>query len=221
MNNRHKTSQYGQDDVIQEIVKSDKPGTFIEIGAYDGYSLSNTYYLEKIKNWKGILVEPIPDRYNECKKNRWNTVLESCINDYTGYCDFTWVKGYSEMLSGITDKFESSYFNRLNNEVKQHSQVIEKIKCPCITINDLMDKYNMKHVDLISISVSSAEYSMLKSFDCLNNSVKVWVINTNNINSKEIHSWFSSNGYEKYWKHTYADVYIYVHPGLKFSWECV
>ena len=35
-------------------------GFFIELGGYDGFFHSPTYYLEKFKNWQGILVEPHP-----------------------------------------------------------------------------------------------------------------------------------------------------------------
>ena len=40
-----------------------KKGFFIEVGANDGYNQSNTYYLEKILDWRGILVEPIPELF--------------------------------------------------------------------------------------------------------------------------------------------------------------
>ena len=42
-------------------------GFFVEAGANDGFNQSNTYYLEKIKKWSGILIEPIPDLYNKLK----------------------------------------------------------------------------------------------------------------------------------------------------------
>ncbi len=32
-------------------------GFFIEVGANNGFNQSNTYYFEKFKGWKGILVE--------------------------------------------------------------------------------------------------------------------------------------------------------------------
>lgn len=41
-------------------------GFFIEAGAKNGYIQSNTYYLEKRRNWRGVLVEGIPQLYQEC-----------------------------------------------------------------------------------------------------------------------------------------------------------
>ena len=47
-----------------------KNGFYIELGANDGISESNTYFLENYKDWKGILIEPIIHNYLLCKKNR-------------------------------------------------------------------------------------------------------------------------------------------------------
>ncbi|KAK7066381.1 hypothetical protein SK128_028052 [Halocaridina rubra] len=38
-------------------------GTFVEIGAQDGMWLSNTWWLESFRNWRGLLVEADPDNY--------------------------------------------------------------------------------------------------------------------------------------------------------------
>lgn len=35
-------------------------GFFVEAGANDGYTQSNTYWLERFCGWEGILIEPIP-----------------------------------------------------------------------------------------------------------------------------------------------------------------
>ena len=32
-----------------------EPGVFLEIGANDGFSQSNTYYLERVLGWRGVL----------------------------------------------------------------------------------------------------------------------------------------------------------------------
>ena len=45
-------------------------GFYIEIGAYDGITQSNTYYYEKNKNWKGILIEPSKSVFEKCKFHR-------------------------------------------------------------------------------------------------------------------------------------------------------
>ena len=50
-------------------------GFFVELGANDGIRQSNTLFLEKKKHWKGLLIEPFPERAKECEKNRPNSFV--------------------------------------------------------------------------------------------------------------------------------------------------
>src|SRR5688500_12891393 len=53
-------------------------GFFIEAGANDGLRQSNTCYFEKYRGWRGLLVEPIPEKARQCRKNRPNSIVEQC-----------------------------------------------------------------------------------------------------------------------------------------------
>ena len=48
--------------------KSD--GSFLEFGAYDGITFSNTYLLEKNFGWRGLIIGPIPNHFGMMKQNR-------------------------------------------------------------------------------------------------------------------------------------------------------
>jgi len=45
-----------------------KDGFYIECGANDGVNQSNTWYFEKNLNWRGILIEPNKQIFEELKK---------------------------------------------------------------------------------------------------------------------------------------------------------
>lgn len=62
------------DDKLEKYIDF-KNGFFVEAGGNDDITQSNTYYLEKHKNWKGILVEGIPELYEKCKNNRKNSIV--------------------------------------------------------------------------------------------------------------------------------------------------
>ena len=38
-------------------------GYFVELGANDGINQSNTFFFEKKRNWKGVLIEPYKNNY--------------------------------------------------------------------------------------------------------------------------------------------------------------
>ena len=56
-------------------------GTYLEVGAFNGEFFSNTLLLERDLGWTGILIEPVPDFYNELlKKGRRAAVLNACVS---------------------------------------------------------------------------------------------------------------------------------------------
>lgn len=57
-------SQYGQDEFLdQKVFKQKKNGFFVEVGVCDAIRLSNTYFLENVRNWTGLCIEPNPIQY--------------------------------------------------------------------------------------------------------------------------------------------------------------
>ena len=62
------TSQFGQDLQVLSFYNGKRDGFFVDIGAYDGKYISNTYMLEKNFDWKGICVEPNIRYFNKCNE---------------------------------------------------------------------------------------------------------------------------------------------------------
>jgi hypothetical protein len=57
------------DEKLSKIIDIEG-GFFFEAGANDGVRQSNTLYFEESRGWRGILVEPIPNRFLDCVVNR-------------------------------------------------------------------------------------------------------------------------------------------------------
>lgn len=74
---RKKTlSQVGQDFwVFKEVFDGKHDGYFIDIGAADGISDSNTFLLEKRYHWRGLCVEANPSLFETLKRIRNATCL--------------------------------------------------------------------------------------------------------------------------------------------------
>ena len=65
------TSQNGEDGIIQYIIKnlSSIPKVCLDIGAWDGKFLSNTYSLWHDSDWKGILIEADKEKFKSIRKS--------------------------------------------------------------------------------------------------------------------------------------------------------
>ncbi len=218
MDKRFYTSQYGQEKVIESLTKDHK-GIFIEVGAWNGIELSNTYYLEKIKDWTGILIEPIPDKVEQLKHNRWSHIFDGCLYDKNQLVEFHHILGYSEMASGIMNEYHPKYKERILNEVNHFKLQINTIQKNGITLNSLCDKYNLKHIDFLSLDCQSLELNILKSYDPTKNTIKTICLDMNGFNVDEIKEWMEDNNYALHWKHDKADEYIFINVENMWSWE--
>lgn len=144
-------SQYKQDKFLNEVIFSNKRvGFFIDIGAYDGVTISNSLFFERFKNWEGICIEPNPAVYNQLIANRKSINLNVCIGDENKNVRFTQIEGYSEMLSGVTEKYDERHIQRINNDILLKGGSITDIEVEMITLSSI-DGIKDKIIDFISI----------------------------------------------------------------------
>ena len=60
---------HGMDRLLEGLVPA-RPGLFVEAGAHDGYTQSNSYYLERFLGWQGLLVEAVPELFEKARSRR-------------------------------------------------------------------------------------------------------------------------------------------------------
>jgi len=53
-------------------------GVFVEAGAHDGYTQSNTWFLERHCGWSGVLVEAVPELYERARRRRRGSQVFNC-----------------------------------------------------------------------------------------------------------------------------------------------
>jgi len=70
-------SQFGEDVEILKIFNTISSGYYVEVGANNGITNSNTFLLET-KGWKGLLIEANPDLISRCQQSRPNSTVINC-----------------------------------------------------------------------------------------------------------------------------------------------
>ncbi len=155
-------SQFGEDQWLWNLFKDQPDGFFIEVGAFDGRTLSVSWIFEAI-GWKGLLIEPIPARYEQCKACRPNSrVVNAAVSKKgsTGTATF-------EMLeSGGDDYVElMSYYKTTAKHYQQTSTAKHiKITVPLSTMNDVLGDINHP-IDFAVIDVEGHEMDLFDGFD--------------------------------------------------------
>ena len=200
-------SQYKQDQFLNEnFFKNKRNGIFVDIGAYDGIELSNSYFFEKHLEWKGLCVEPIPSVFNKLIKNR-NCFCEQVAawkeNDIK---KFKIIEGYSETLSGLIDSYEYEHKKRIDSEIKAFNQKYIEIEIQCIDINLLLSKHDLYNIDFLSIDTEGSEIEILKKLDF--SKFKIDYISVeNNYNNSEIREILKKANFELISRLNIDDIY--------------
>lgn len=201
-------SQTMQDEYLDlNIFGGKKRGVFLDIGANDGITYSNTYYFEKSKKWKGICIEPIPATFKKLRENRRCHLVEGCISNNSGTKKFLKIEGYSEMLSGLVNNYDDKHLERIENELIQHGGRKEEIKVKTYTVNELTNQFRIYHIDYCSIDVEGSEFEILQAIDFERINIDVLTVE-NNYNDHELRSFMIDKGYRLLTRLGADDLYI-------------
>lgn len=200
-------SQYGQDKFLDEkVFDGKKNGFFVDFGAHDGMTLSNSLFFEKYRQWSGICIEPIPEVYEKLKQNRKCITVNGCISLENGISKFLRVDGYGEMYSGLIDKYDPLLSERIQRDLKVHGGATREIEVQCYNLNELLKKHQICEVDYCSIDTEGGEFEILQSIDFKSIEIKVFTVE-NNFNSPEPRKFMASKGYNLIYSLTGEDFY--------------
>lgn len=184
-------------DVFAFFIIGDKfEKTFLEFGATDGISLSNSYLLENSFNWKGVLSEPSPQWHEALEKNRKNSkIITKCIwKESEKELDF-FMSDFGE-LSTLKDFVESDKVSMpINTATRIKSG--KTISVETISLNDVIKQhFNNICPSYISIDTEGSEYEILKSFDLESFRPKLFTVEHNRTESEsKIDEHLITNGY--------------------------
>ena len=192
--------QFMQDKFLNEqIFKDKKNGIFIEIGAYDGITSSNTYFFEKNLNWHGICIEPVQELYEKIIKNRTAHAIHGCIWHTSGPALFLKVMypdGRPHELSGLILTYDKRSLKQLEDYwIKDKKYMVEKINTHCFLFNELCKNHAYTFIDYLSIDTEGSELDIIKSIDF--KTIKIKVIGVeNNYQDPALLNFLKTKGYD-------------------------
>lgn len=183
-------AQYGQDLFLTEVLfPGVRGGYFVDIGANDGVTLSNTWLLEKRRGWTGVCVEPQPDIYALLRANRGCECLNCCIASENGEVEFLQVVG-ANMLSGMVEAIDARHRERIRSEVGQENERLIRIQARRF---DAIVPPGAA-IDYLSIDTEGAEKTILQAIPFENYRIRVLSVE-NNYGEPFIHEFLVDKGF--------------------------
>lgn len=146
-------------------------GYFVELGANDGVSQSNTKHFELFRNWRGVLVEPNFENYKRCKRfrSRKTKVFNAACVSFEYSSDKVEML-YSNLMT-IALNGESDIEDRRGHADKgtqflAETEEVYSFHAPARTLNSiLLEAKSPKIIDLLSLDVEGGELEVLKGVD--------------------------------------------------------
>jgi FkbM family methyltransferase len=168
---------------LASIFGNKQNGFFIELGANDGLTQSNTAFFEKKLGWTGILIEPSEIAYNKCKINRPNSI---CLN-----------------YACVSNKYKDEYiYGDFSNDslmasidgIRNNNSNLIKVKA--ITLEQILNKYDCKQIDFLSLDTEGYELNILEGLNLDKHRPKFMLIEIYNKDFDNIIKFLESNHYE-------------------------
>ena len=157
---RESKSQLLQDLFALAVSGQKREGFFVEFGATDDITLSNTHLLEKEFAWTGILAEPARGWHENLKLNRGGSqIVHDCV----------WKESGATLEFRETDEGELSSmvdFVGSDGHKKSRDRSFKEYQVTSISLNDLLARCEApKEIDFISIDTEGSEFEILNAFD--------------------------------------------------------
>ena len=212
------TSINNLDKQIANIIPSllNSKTFYIEVGANDGITQSNTYFLEKIYGAKGMLIEASPTLFEKCYMYRSkDNIFEHCALVSSNYNQtfieliygnlWTTVKENNDIIPNIhaPNGLIKNIFKKI---LKLSSEPSYNFLSPAISLDKLIEKHSIESVDLLSLDVEGNELNVLEG--CNLNQRQIHNILVESRNHEKITEYLSKYGYSLVSKLSYHD-YLY------------
>jgi FkbM family methyltransferase len=191
VNSTCSNAQFKQDLWVLHETGRKREGFFVEFGATDGISLSNTYLLERDFGWRGILAEPNPVWHADLARNRRAGIDRRCVFGRTG-ARVQFAATRHPELATIAD------FVSADGHAESRGEH-DTIEVETVSLNDLLQAHAApRDIDYMSIDTEGSELRILEAFDFARWNVRLLSVESNHTALEpQLDRLMAQHGYER------------------------
>jgi FkbM family methyltransferase len=182
-------SQILQDIWVCYELREAREGYFVEFGATNGITNSNSALLEREYGWRGLLAEPNPVWHADLRRNRRAALDLRCVAARTGeQVEFLAVE--EAELSTMAAYANQDHFA----DIRSHAP---RISVETVSLDDLLAAHQAPTtIDYMSIDTEGSEFEILSAFDFNRWQVRLFSIEHNHTErEKDIDALLARHGY--------------------------
>lgn len=156
-------------------------GFFVEAGGNDGFTQSNTYWLERFRGWRGMLVEPMPELAAEARLERPGTpVIQAALvaPDHDGA---TVRMVFGDLMTTVAGTHDGDEAGWTSAGLALGWRDPREEDVPARTLSDILDEVGAPEIDLLSLDVEGYEATALRGLDLDRHAPRFLVIEMHDI----------------------------------------
>ena len=191
-------SQHGEQKIILDFFKNDNPNdlVFLDIGANDGLSYSNTLALS-LRSWKGHCIEPSKQAFDKLQDLYKSNKKIFCYN--IGISDETATKKFYESRNWINSEAPISVLSSLHQEHTSRfiNMEWEETNCDFLTFEDWIKSNNLENekFDFISIDCEGHDFVVLQQLSTKLQDVRLLCVESSSVPVQEMENYLSKFGF--------------------------
>lgn len=175
-------------------------GYYVELGANDGRSQSNSLHFERHKGWRGLLVEPSPTAFQQCVMTRSprNTIICACCVEPENAGTLVPLEFFNLMTTRI-DRNQDQDLDMLLPSLRLNEggdpDLSYRFGAEGRTLTSLLEEAEAPElIDFLSLDVEGNELNTLKGLDFSRYSFKYLLIEARQ--PQEIVNYLAPKGYK-------------------------
>lgn len=191
-------SQTSEDKCLLRFFNGLCNGRYIEMGAIDGVTFSNTYAFHFGLEWKGVNIELVPRNYEKLKANRVHDIANINAAVCSEHQTVHYVDSDRDEVSGVWEFVTPAHRENFWRGIKFE----DTIPIQCSPLQSLLDESmgaQNPFFDFFSLDIEGAELSALMSIDWDRTGFGILIIERNVVDeekNRDVTSYLTSKGYD-------------------------
>ena len=160
-NSTFSRSQQGEDEfLMKRFFRGMCGGKYVELGALDGETYSNSFHFEFSGQWSGTLIEPNPTNFEKLqRRRRHNLVINAAICDTNSDVHFI----SRDAVGGIWEFMTPSYRSEWHSDINRENLHLKSSIIKCLPLRQVLSGDSF--YDFLSLDVEGAELEVLRTLD--------------------------------------------------------
>ncbi len=218
-------SQFHEDREILAFFGRATHGVYLDVGANDGVTGSNSYLLER-HGWTGILVEPNAALAEKCRAVRPRSIViaKAAVGPESPkqveFYEYAGSGPAGENFDGVSSVGRPSF---LDDKVQRDGARVRKIVIPAATLDEIVAESGLTDaIDFLSLDIEGLEVAALRGFDFTKRQPRLIAIEDNSCGAdRTVETLLKRVGYRRVHRTGVNDWYVRRADVGRFWWRRV